>query len=190
MVASVTLAPSLILGQLLIEIEEITMGLRVIRGAFLVGVLAIVVLVLAFFLVPAIMADLPLISQLGNVDEAKPPDLHKCFLYDPTADVEPPDTGVTLETTDVHIVDSMFEEHPDWFPHVNALMRCEAQIDNWVGPAFQISGNDFDSTINCVVALEPDNADDPPNPHFKFTTNWNQTISSSGNAVLSCRFKK
>jgi len=164
------------------------MGLRVNRRALLVGVIAVLVSVLAFLLVPTITADLPAISTLGNVDES---DLHKCLMYDPTYEPDPDDPndhGVVLVATDVHIADSMFEQHPDWYPNVNALMKCESQIANYTGPAFQISGNDYPSTVNCVVALDPDNASSNYHPHY--TTNWNQTISASGNVVLVCRFKK
>ena len=163
------------------------MGLRVIHRVALVGVLAIAVLVLALVLVPVITAGLPPISDVGNVDEGVPPDLQKCLMYDPTSDPEPGETGVTLEANSPpFIVDKMYELNPELYPNVNVLMRCEAQIDNYVGPAFQISGNDYGSDISCVVALEPD----APYPKYKDTVNWNQTISSSGNVVLICRFKK
>ena len=156
------------------------MGLRVNHGTLLVGILAIVVLVLVFLVVPAITAQ-TVINNVGNID---PGNSQRCLMFNPN-ETNPvhPLYSVTLDaTSDPFVVSSSDNLYPD----MNYLMRCESQIMYYDGPTIQISGFDFVDEDNsmppCVIVLGETSA--------RFTDNWHQTISSSGNVVLSCRFKK
>ena len=143
------------------------MGLPMKRAVILVGIVAIVVLVMALFLVPAIAA----VDQVGNTVFGQP---QICEMTDPRTG---PPYG-KLVATSVYTVESNSQE----YPKMNVVMKCEAQIDDYDGPAFAESGS---TTINKNCAI-----DFPDVSKARFTEKWHQTVSSSGYAVLSCHFNK
>jgi len=161
------------------------MGLRLKNKAVLIGVMAVVILVLAVFLVPTIAAQI-VITDVGNVDNIETGNLETCWMIDPTFEGST-DTIEMLEASSVHIVDSNNAD----YPNANALMRCETQINGYDGPAHQILGKDWPQKCVIQMPVDPD-VDNTNTSYFARITggNWNQTVSASGNVVLSCHFKK
>lgn len=151
---------------------------RVNHRLVLVGAAAVVVLILVMSLVPAISGDG--VNQVGTSDPNMVNEWQTCWLVNPETGLLDPD----FTDPSPEIVDSRVEYYPD----LNALMKCEYQIPDFTGPASVITTDTYDpATVGCVVALAPD-----AYPAHKplVTDKWQQTTSADGQVKLSCRFKR
>jgi len=138
----------------------------------IVGVFLLVFLALVLLLVPAgIAADdpqLPL-DQVGIFYFAS---TDTCYMVDQIGDIVP------QLAEDIFINDNQSGDYP---LDIAGILRCQTTIANDTGRAI----NYYGAGSACRVYFDPDEIGTS-----NFTTSWSQTISASGNAILTCQFKK
>jgi hypothetical protein len=86
---------------------------------------------------------------------------------------------ITVQTDDIIINLTPGSDVPT---DVVALLNCQTTITNTMGHAVTFSGENL---FSCRAYFEPGN-----DQATALTTSWSQTISASGNATLSCHFKR
>ena len=145
--------------------KEMTLQKGSIVGVFLLGFLAILLL-----LVHGIAAADDS-GQVGITNVSKP---GTCLMKDQLGFIVEPE-----EDVDIFIIDTPSSEYPR---DVVAVLRCQTSMVNVQGHAVNFSG---DSTNSCRAYFAPT---DPT--ITALTTSWSQTISASGNATLTCQFKR
>lgn len=146
------------------------MAKRTVHKGALVGVLMLVVMVLVLLLVPTIAANG--LSQVGNTIKDHP---YICTMADQNGDPVPLDESVG----EVEISRVETPNADDWYDVV-ALLKCRANLDNDQGYAITYSGT---NPIPCLIELDSE-------WKLSSTASWSQTISASGNATLTCQFKR
>lgn len=143
------------------------------RGA-LVGVLALVVLVLVLLLIPVITADEPLpLPQVGNTVKDNAQICTMVGQFGGPIHLNEGDGTVEIFKIETPNADNQLD--------VVALLKCEATLTNDTGQAINYWG--FGSG-NCLIKLVESGYP------VSFTESWSQTISASGNATLTCQFKR
>jgi hypothetical protein len=150
--------------------EEEVMAKRTVHRGAVVGVFMLAVLVLVLTLIPGTSAE-EVVSP-GRVGVYDYPDLSPCWMYDQ-------DEQVTKWTEDIFINLTPGSNFP---PDVVAVLKCQTTMDNDSGSAITFSGNTFLPCHSFFDAKDPTLS--------ATTTSWTQTISASGNASLSCHFKR
>ncbi|UCG22631.1 MAG: hypothetical protein JSW55_10635 [Chloroflexota bacterium] len=146
------------------------MGKPVLLRATFIGAIILVISVLVLILVPTITADF---IQVGNANKDAQ---QNCIMLDPGGKFVELDPGAGQ-------VEVFLNETPgSEYPHdVVAVLKCRTTFDN-PGSAVTYSGA---NQTNCVAYFNPDDL-----TQLSFTTTWSETISGSGNAVLTCQFKR
>jgi hypothetical protein len=177
MVASFQVAVYCFSANFINKTREETMEKSASRKLTLVTVFALVVLALLLLLVPGIANGTEL-SYVGIVPDIVgdeiPPGL--CWMIDPGDSTSKPVFGeVTIQLAPPG--SSLPSDAP---PDVVALLRCKTTFSSYTGPAVTYGGLD---TYGCWAFFE----DSPEDSAF--SSFWTQTVSASGNAVLTCPFK-
>ena len=147
--------------------KEMTLQKGSIVGVFLLVLLAFVLL-----LVPGIAAA----DQVGIISFES---LDTCYMVDQGGDIFDPTTVDPEVEVDIFINDNQSGTYP---MDIVGILRCQTTITNETGHAINYYGS---NTRNCLVYFDPKN-----NQTVNYTTSWTQTISASGNATLTCQFKK
>jgi len=136
----------------------------------IVCVFLLIFLAFALLLVPTITAD-PIMTQMGFTDFESPG----------ICNMKTPPKGIIVS----YVAEEIFintNESGQYPQDIAGILRCQTTISNNTGSAINYSGN---STIGCRSYFNPDDL-----TATELTEYWSQTISASGNATLTCHFKK
>lgn len=138
----------------------------------IVAVFALLILSIVFLLVPGTAAGDD-ISYVGIVNFTTP---NTCWMIDP---LDGSNTSYPV-AEDIFFAPPGSKLPPETPVDVVAFFRCQTTFSDYTGPAVKVSGS---NTFNCWAYFED-------NPLYSAqTSSWTQTVSSSGNATLTCHFR-